>query len=341
MAGRFIYTPGRWGKALLFLILMVPVLLGSGIPGDSGERDPSAFTNPSFVTAPIIPDEEPLADPLVIPLKQAGRLYLIEAVIDGVQGNLVFDSGAKGLVLNSTYFRNKVKSEKLNAKGITGDVAEVELVTAGSVEFSGLVYRKVTAEMTSLGHIEDRRGIKILGLAGFGLFRKYEIIFDPLQSELSLYRVDRSGKRISSASVPFKTDYQQKISVSGDVIFLRAMVGGKMLSFCFDTAAETNVISSGAHRAVMETITILRRASLKGAGASTSEVMMGKMNDFTIGNHKIPGMETVISNLFSLNEVYNTTIDGVLGYSFFRYGVINVNFAGNQVGIRFMEGGRK
>jgi hypothetical protein len=112
-----------------------------------------------------------------------------------------------------------------------------------------------------------------------------------------------------------------------------------MLNFCFDTAAETNVISSGSPRTVMETVTILRRSSLKGAGTSSSEVFFGKMNDFTIGNRKIPGMETVISNLFALNEVYNTTLDGVLGYSFFRYGVVNVNFAVNQAGIRFMEGG--
>src|SRR5512138_3041409 len=41
-----------------------------------------------------------------IPLKRAGRLFMIEVVIDGITGNLIFDTGASKLVLNSTYFRN-------------------------------------------------------------------------------------------------------------------------------------------------------------------------------------------------------------------------------------------
>lgn len=50
-------------------------------------------------------------DSVVIPLKRAGRLLLIDARVEDQTGNLVFDSGANGLVLNSTYFRDHVGTE--------------------------------------------------------------------------------------------------------------------------------------------------------------------------------------------------------------------------------------
>jgi hypothetical protein len=35
---------------------------------------------------------------------RSGRLFLVDAVIDGVSGNLVFDTGASGLVLNRNIY---------------------------------------------------------------------------------------------------------------------------------------------------------------------------------------------------------------------------------------------
>jgi predicted aspartyl protease len=293
------------------------------------------FPFPAVPVPALLPD----ADPVVIPLKRAGRLYLIEAVIDGVAGNLVFDTGARELLLNKTYFRNHVTSGSVNSSGITGGVSQVELITAGKVEFAGLAYEKLRAEVTDLAHIENRRGVKILGLVGFSLLKKFDLVFDPLNGQLFLYRLDGAGRRNNGVLPPFRADHRQKIPGTGHVVFMKGMVAGKTLNFCFDTAAETNVISKSAHKSVLSTITITRRSSLKGAGSGTSEVLFGTMNDFSLGDRKIDNMETVITSLFALDEVYNTSLDGVLGYSFFRNGEVNVNFVTREVGFRFLKGG--
>jgi hypothetical protein len=65
------------------------------------------------------------------------------------------------------------------------------------------------------------------------------------------------------------------------------------------------------------------------------------MNDFTMGNKQIPGMEMVITNLEALSEVYGMHIDGMLGYSFMEHTVMCVNFVNKQLGIRFMKGKEK
>jgi len=77
---------------------------------------------PEFPLTKILSDE-PLGDfqSITIPLKRAGRLFLIEAQVDGQIGNLVFDTGASGLVLNRTYFRKYVTEESRPAGALPAD----------------------------------------------------------------------------------------------------------------------------------------------------------------------------------------------------------------------------
>lgn len=271
-------------------------------------------------------------------MKRAGRLLLIEAAVDGEIGNLVFDTGANGLVFNSTYFRNHVKSKGSGSNGITGSVGSVEQIVLDKIEFADLVYRKIRVDMTNLGHIENRRGIKILGLIGFNLLKGFEIVIDSKNNQLKLFRIDKTGNRIAPNSSPFVADQTQKISTNSNILFLEGKIGGKTLNFCFDTGAETNVISSYSNKNILSTLTITRRSGLKGTGVAGSEVLFARMNDFAIGSRQIKGMETIISNLDALSEAYGTKIDGMLGYNFMEQGILCINFARKQFGIQFTKG---
>lgn len=278
------------------------------------------------------------ADSVVIPLKQSGRIFLIEAKVDEVEGNLVFDTGANGLVLNSTYFRDYVRTGSSISNGITGSVGQIENISIGTIKFADLTYKNLHADIANLGHIENQRGVKILGLIGFGMMRNLDIVIDSKNSELRLFRIDNLGNRINSKSREFKADYTQKIEKNSNILFLKGMIGGKTLNFCFDTGAETNAIGSNSNKKIMSTITITRRVKLKGAGTAGREVLFGRMNDFLMGNHQFKNMETIITNLDALSEAYGTTVDGMLGYSFLEQGIIHVNFVQKQFGIRYRKG---
>lgn len=285
-----------------------------------------------------IPEFLQKTDSVIIPLKRAGRLFLIEATVDGESGNFVFDSGANGLVLNSTYFRGHVKWGGKASSGVTGSVGIVDQVTVERLEFSDLKYSGLVADLANLGHIENRRGVKILGLLGFSLLRSMEIVFDPVNSELKLFRIDKSGKRVNAKSMRFRSEYVAKIEGSSNVLFLKGNIKERILNFCIDTGAETNALSSDLNKKVMSTITITRRAVLKGVGGSNSEVLFGRMNEFSVGPRKFSGMETVITNLDALSEAYGTHIDGMLGFSFLEHGVFCINFLSGQFGMRFTKG---
>lgn len=287
------------------------------------------------------PEFDLKADSVVIPLKIAGRLLLINATVDGEAGNLVFDTGANGLVLNSTYFRNHVKTGGVASAGITGAVGVVEQITVEKIEFADMKYKNLQADLTNLGHIENRRGVKILGLIGFGMMRNLEIIIDARKGELKLFRIDKAGKRTHGNLSAPRPDFVQKIVGNSNILFLKGMIGGKTLNFCFDTGAETNAISNYANKKILSTLTITRRATLKGVGSARSEVLFGRMNEFTMGNTQIPNMETIITNLDALSQAYGTTVDGMLGASFLEHGIVCVNFVKKQVEIRFTKGETK
>jgi predicted aspartyl protease len=281
------------------------------------------------------------ADSVVIPLKRVGRLFLIDAKVDEQEGNLVFDTGASGLVLNSTYFRDYVRTGGAVTGGITGAVGKVEKISVGSIEFGSLSYEKLRADITNLGHIENRRGAKILGLVGFGMMKNLEIVLDAANNELKLYCVDDDGNRVSKNAKSFRADHIQRIEGNGNILFLKGEIAGKSLNFCLDTGAETNAIGSTLNKNILSTLTITRRMELKGAGTAKADVLFGVMNDFTMGDKKINDMETIVTNLYALSEVYNTKIDGMLGFNFLEQGIININFVKKQFGIHFTKGGEK
>ena len=326
---------------LLFLLIVVapatllPNLSTSPIP------IPLSYSFISLQTITYTPEFNLSSDSVVIPLKRAGRLFLIEAKVEDQTGNLVFDTGANGLVLNATYFRDHAKTGGSNTIGITGAVGVVEQISISRIELPEITYKNVRADVTNLGHIENRRGIKILGLIGFSMMKNLEIVIDAKHNQLILIRIDKAGRRTNSAGGEFKADYMQRIENNTNILFLKGKIAGRNLNFCFDTGAETNAISSDSNKSVLNTLTITRRSVLKGAGSTGSEVLFGRMNDFAMGEKQIREMETIITNLDALSDAFGTKIDGMLGYNFLEQGIVCINFVKKQFGIRFIKGEEK
>lgn len=283
----------------------------------------------------------PGIDVLTIPLKRVGNLFMIDANVDNQIGNLIFDTGAMGLVLNKTYYRNHVIEDSQPSNGINGSISNVSYVNIDRLEFSDLTFKNTRADLTDLGHIENRRKVKILGLLGLSLIKDFEIIIDVNNSQLQLFRIDKKGNRLNKTEKSFQSDITQPIQSTNNIIFLKGMIGGKKLNFCMDTGSETNVISNRSSKEVLKSITITRRSSLQGSGSKKSEVFYGTMNNFVYINKELTGMETIITNLDNLCEAYGVQIDGVLGYDFLNKGSVCINLNKKQLGICFLKTEKK
>lgn len=305
-------------------------LPGTGeVPAEKSTKVKGNTTEPLF-SVPAA------SNAIVIPLKRIGKLYMIEAVIDDETGHLVFDTGASCLVLNETYFRNYVSFGHSNSSGITGDIGTVKRVTADKLDIGALNYNGVSANLANLAHIENRRGVKVLGLFGFELIRQYEIRIDYANNQIRLFPLDKKGNLLHDAD-NFNGNYYHKIDEVNNILFIRALIGGKNLRFCFDTGAETNVLSTSLPKNVLQTVSITRTSKLRGAGSAYSEVIYGRMNEFLFGDTTFTQMETVITYLDHLSESYGTHLDGMVGFDFISKGTFSINFVKKQMGIAYLK----
>ena len=274
---------------------------------------------------------------VVIPLKRVGRLFLMEAKVDNTVGNFLFDTGAAQLVLNSTYFRKYLTTAGGEGSGITGSTGTIQHAQIKTLNIAGLIYKEQTADVTDLGHIENRRDIKVLGLFGLSMLKGLEIVVDVRHNELRLYRLDKTGNRISLHTNELRPDITEKVELYHNILFVKVKIGGKILDFCLDTGAESNVLNSYAPKKALSTVTILRRSDLLGAGSGESEVLLGKLNDFVLGERHITGMQTIIASLDALSATYGYPVDGMLGYDFFEKGDICINLVTNELKISFTK----
>ena len=268
-----------------------------------------------------------------IPLKPAGHLFLIEAKIDDETGNFVFDTGALRLVLNSTYFRKYAIPDNEEGGGITGSIGVLGRTSVKHIQVGNLLYENSVADVVDLGHIENRRGVKIFGLFGIALFKSMEMEIDFIHNQLNLYRLDKKGNRLQTAKKEAQYDLKGPVDMFHNIMVVRGKIGGKLLDFCLDTGAESNVLNSFASKKTLSTVSITSRGTMGGAGSGKSEVMLGTMNDFMLGDKPLNNMKTIITNLESLSAVYGYHLDGMLGYDFFRNGLVDVNLVKKEVSI--------
>lgn len=271
---------------------------------------------------------------LTIPLKRAGNLILIDAKVDSTSGSLVFDTGSAMLVLNAIYFRNESRSGTHVSGGITGSMGKVDHTIIGKLWISEVQYKNMQADVTDLGHIESAKNTKILGLFGLGLLKNFEVVLDLQNNKLSLFRTDKNGIRNIKTSDNVSFDLEIPFQEVQDLIFIDARIAGKRCTFCIDTGAETNVLSSDLSSKILNTLTVLRRVKLRGTGSQSSEALYCQMNDFSIGTNSFNEMNVLVTDLTHMKEAFGVYIDGMLGSDFLEKGVFHFNHAKGKIGIQ-------
>jgi hypothetical protein len=269
----------------------------------------------------------------VIPFSRAGNLILIKAKADTTEGNFILDTGAPGLVLNLTYFRNyPTVSKQGESGGITGNAATLQ-TNVEKCSFGPIAYYKAEADLVNLGHIENSKGIKILGLLGMRLFKKFEMIIDYEKSVIYLHLI--SKKERTSYKSEMLNDTSAYTTVPVDIvenkIFMYTYMAGKRLRFIIDTGAESNVLDSRLPNKIFDNVVISRRVLLNGSGDKKVEALYGELKDMKVGNQSIGSLPVLITNLEKMCYSYDSCLDGMLGFDFLSLHKIGFNFVSGKM----------
>jgi len=270
---------------------------------------------------------------LVIPIKRVHNLIVIEAKIDTVIGNFILDTGSPYLILNKTYYREAWTVENLMASNAAGSVAEPIMRTSvHNLAIKELYFEKLTADLSDLGHIENQRGLKILGLLGVNLFTSFEMVIDLHKSVMYLHKLDKNGmvpekERLVKSEPVLKVPF----TLYRNIITLNVKVAGKDLVFCLDTGAETNALSNQVPGKIFDSFEVSKRTVLLGTGGSHTEVLFGTLNELAVGTKTFKNMHVIITKLENLGNGYGRSIQGILGNSFLVKGIISINFVTKEL----------
>lgn len=329
--------------SLLYRLTALPFLLLTGVfPGQYREAAPRKAIPPPTVLAadssgPVYHSIGLKVDPIVttdssvciIPFSRVGNLIVIKAQADGLEGNFILDTGAPKLILNLTYFRNYPSSSaEEDAGGITGGASGTNPTVVPKFSFGPVHYDQVEADRINLGHIENSKGIKILGLLGMQLFRKFEMILDYEKNLIYLHLITRKESSTYKSEMLADTSLYNEfpIDIMEDKLITYGEMAGKKLIFVIDTGAESNVLDSRLPNKIFENVAITRRILLTGSGNKKVEALYGDMKNMTMGGFDMGTLPVLVTNLEKMCFSYNKCLDGMLGFDFLSMHKIGFNF---------------
>jgi len=269
---------------------------------------------------------------LIIPIKRIQNLIVVEARVDTTIGNFILDTGSPILVLNKTYFRKGWDANTSAANAAGQSTTPIMRTRVDDFAIRELFFENLPADLNDLGHIENHRGIKILGLLGVSLFTSFEMVIDVQKSVMYLHRLDDTGnvpekERIIKSEPTLKIPFK----LMRNIITLDVTIADKNLVFCVDTGAESNALSNRLPDKILEKFRVSKRMVLVGTGGAQTEVLLGTVDEMTVGERSFKNMHAAITRLDDLGKAYGRSIDGILGSNFLVKGIISINFVTKEL----------
>jgi hypothetical protein len=275
-------------------------------------------------------------DRVVIPVKRVGNLLVVEATVDGIRGNFIFDTGAPYLVLNATYFRDYKEESSHVATDVTGNLSPQRTTEVERLKMMDMYYENLEADVSDLSAIENRRGIQVLGLLGVNLFMRMEVEINLRDEQIILYRTDREGHRLSLPRNFGNNGILKTFELRNNAIISNGSIGGVDLDICFDTGAEALLLDNNLPAEVFENLRIIRRSQLTGAGGRSTEVLFGALRALNFGL-ELQNCQMMIADLEEIGKAYGYPVDVFLGYDLLNKGVVTINFKNKELFIHAFD----
>jgi hypothetical protein len=266
----------------------------------------------------------------VLPFNRVGNLILVKAKVDSTEGNFILDTGSPYLVLNIVYFRNYATTVASNEHqtSVSGSASLVERATIKEFSFGSLNYYWEKADMIDLGHIENSKGIKILGLIGLNLLDRCEIIIDNTQNLIYIHKIGKKeSKTYKSAQLADGSSFvTMPIMIENQKIVVKTEMAGKKLQFVLDSGAETNILDSRLSEKVFEYVDITGRTNVRGTDNTIIEALLGNLKGMKMGTQNMENLPVLITNLEKTCFSDASCANGVLGLDFLPLQKIGFNF---------------
>lgn len=264
-----------------------------------------------------------------IPFKLIDNLIIIEAELHDKSGNFIIDTGSETLILNKSHFKTRATQyQEQNSKSGVIDLIDNPL----EKRLKEFIINDITLEdkysdVIDLSHIETSKKIHLLGIIGYNILKDYEVFIDMYLNQITLTRVDKNGNRLDARPMLETIVDTVDFKLKRHTIVLETYVDEHKLKFGLDTGAEYNQLNKRSSKKILKYFYPSQRLMLMGASGKKIEVMAGKLYRVKLTDKiYFAPMETLLTNLNQMNEAFGTSLDGVLGYEFFRQQRTIINY---------------
>ncbi len=281
--------------------------------------------NATHIRSFIIPSVQDKSG-FIVPFTLNGGLIIIKAKINDSIGNFVIDTGADGLVLNSKHFKG-IQDDTRRYYGVSGRGTALTVSNNNAITVEQLDFQDITADVVDLSAIELKKDIKVLGLIGYDMLKEFEIMFNYRGRFISLSKVDDKGNVIDP--MPFILDKRDSLpfALANFIPVIEVRINGIIKYFGIDTGAEVNLMDLKKSKDIMTQFTPIRTIRLTGSDGRESEVLAGRLYRLVIlENYRCASMATVLMNMDNLNSIYQSKLDGILGFEFLSPWLFSINY---------------
>ena len=263
-----------------------------------------------------------------VPLQLEGKLIIIQVTVDGQVGNYILDTGISDLLLNSRYFegyQTKERYLKLDGQGATMEL------NRPMVKIGDQSWGRINAKIIPMVKIERSTSIRIHGLLGTDIFRKFTLMIDYQKLELRLYPLDRKGENGTFAQESLPNEILPfKYKGGTPLIYLR--LGDIELKLTLDTGAEVNLLDDSYLDQLGPLIRQPRQHRFYSLGREAREATFARLSGVRTTVQEVAEMNTAFTKLDQYNQhVVGPQADGILGYEFLQQFRVAINFKKREV----------
>ncbi len=282
-----------------------------------------AFGIPVLHALPVIKER------IVLDVRIIDGLIVTEASVDGTMGNFIVDSGAPGLVLNT--------SDPKEARAHCASINELFSCSEKRVEefrWNHIRRSGINALLVDLSEIESAIGFKITGLIGFQLFKKEKLFINFSRQEIVFL-----PKKVSNAEATFKefANFVTPFTIEGTIPVIEYWLNGKKIRLGIDSGAKSNVLD----KTVVSSQTpdmILAREPIELAGVNATIILSELITLYNEDalNPFITTNKFVSADLSHIRES-GYEIDGLVGPAFFKNCLLLFDFQDMKIYAGFAE----
>ncbi|MDX2070731.1 MAG: pepsin/retropepsin-like aspartic protease family protein [Haliscomenobacter sp.] len=251
-----------------------------------------------------------------VPFQFSGTNILINVDLGHKNGLFILDTGAPALVINDPHPKKEVL-----ANGVNGALS-MEDTTIRFVKIEQVEWRNISAYALDLRQLETRNRLKILGLVGYELLKKHEVLIAPKEQILYLLPADESS--FSGLPQPM---VKIPVALEEHIPIIEVKINGKNWKFGIDTGAESNLISAECLTALSTAVYQKKGIdNVRGLDKKVKSCQIVELNNLEIGNLVFEKIDFTAIDFDHIAAQSGIQLDGLIGSALLSKMKFSINY---------------